>query len=278
MVKNKSVDYFFVGPPKTGTTWIYEILKKTENVSVSIQTKELEFFNKNFHRGTSWYHNSFDMNADKACDISTSYFISETARGRIKDYNPGARIIITIRHPIRRLISHFKHNLKFGILKKMTIEQALKEHPNLLQSSLYTKYLGKWIEEFGRDNVLILPLELLSQNPERYVKMINEFLGIQIDLKKTAYSAKINYASQPRIYFIARYARMVRKKVNDLGLHRIIVAAKKIGLKKLIYEGGADISVDERSVEYLRSYFIDDILALKDHNVPEEIIEKYLNE
>ena len=275
MVKITTEHYFFVGPPKTGTTWIYEVLKSVKEINLSNQTKELEFFNKNYNKGFKWYQKAFNMKGNKICDISTSYFTSDKAPLRIKEYDPKAKIIITIRDPYKRLISHYKHNIRFGILNPMPIRRAIIIQHGLIQNSLYYKHISNWIKIFGRENILILPIELLSINPINYINQINTFLNISIDLGVYKKLDRINYSSQPRSYFLAKSIRKIRKEINMLGMHKIIKIAKKIGLKKLIYEGGKDIEIDESVYSDVQELFNSDIRMLSKYGIANELINSY---
>jgi hypothetical protein len=273
-VKNL-IDYFFVGPPKTGTTWIYEALKDHADISLSNQTKELEFFNKNYHKGITWYHSAFDLKRSRACDISTSYFTSKKACKRIKKYNPKGKIIITIRNPVKRLISHYKHNIRFGIIKKKSILEAISDHPNIIENSMYSKYIQMWISYFGAENVLILPLEMLSGDSKKYLSELERFMNIKIDIKESKISDQVNYASQPKNYFLAKSIRKLRKKLNDLGLHFLVRGAKEAGLKKVFFEGGKEIEINPDDVKSLGNLFKTDIENLLDLNIPGYIIKEY---
>jgi hypothetical protein len=272
----KSIKYFFVGPPKTGTTWIYEVLKNHVDISLSNQTKELEFFNKNYDKGITWYHNAFDLNGRKSCDISTSYFTSHKACKRIKKYNPEAKIIITIRNPVNRLISHYKHNIRFGIIKKKPILKAIADHPNLVENSLYSKYIRMWISNFGVQNVLVLPLEMLSDQSQLYINKLEKFMNVKIELNESRTSEQVNYASQPKNYFLARSLRKMRKKLNDLGLHAVVRVAKKAGLKKVFYEGGKEIEMNPDDIKSLVNLFFSDVRNLQTLDIPDHIIKEYL--
>lgn len=272
----KSIKYFFVGPPKTGTTWIYEVLKNHGDINLSNQTKELEFFNKNYDKGISWYHNAIDSKGSKSCDISTSYFTSEKACKRIKKYNPEGKIIITIRDPVKRLISHYKHNIRFGIIKKKSIRTAISDHPNLVENSLYSKYIHMWISYFGVQNVLVLPLEMLSGKSQWYINKLENFMNITIELNESRTSEQINYASQPKNYFLARSLRRMRKKLNDIGLHAVVRVAKNAGLKKIFFEGGKEIEMNQDDISSLEKLFQSDIKNLESLNIPDHIISEYL--
>jgi hypothetical protein len=160
-------------------------------------------------------------------------------------------------------------------MNKIPVEEALKTHPNLIENSLYAKYIEKWMLAFGSNNVLVLPLELLSKDPEEYLNRLGTFLDVKIGLDKSRLTDLINYASQPKNYFLAKSARKIRKKINALGFHGIIKAAKKLGLKKLIYEGGRDINIEKSTVDYLKNLFKSDLSLLRNYGIPEEIIEDY---
>src|SRR3981081_2037483 len=49
--------FFVIGPPRTGTTWLYEILR--ERTLLPAPTKETRFFDTHFHRGVEWYRSHF---------------------------------------------------------------------------------------------------------------------------------------------------------------------------------------------------------------------------
>jgi len=46
-------EFFVVGPPRTGTSWLYEMLRG--QVILPRTTKETRFFDTDFHRGLDWY-------------------------------------------------------------------------------------------------------------------------------------------------------------------------------------------------------------------------------
>src|SRR5271170_6528478 len=49
--------FIVVGPPRTGTTWLHEVL--TDHVNLPGPTKETRFFDLHFDRGLNWYLDHF---------------------------------------------------------------------------------------------------------------------------------------------------------------------------------------------------------------------------
>lgn len=98
---------FFVGPPRTATTWLHSVLKDRMSLP---RLKETYFFDKQYWGGFDWYlaHFSVHEAALTRAEVAPSYFFSADARARIRAAAAGARIVITLRDPVKRLHSLYK--------------------------------------------------------------------------------------------------------------------------------------------------------------------------
>jgi hypothetical protein len=132
-----------------------------------------------------------------------------------------------------------------------------------------------WVSYFGAENVLVLPLEMLSNHSKKYLSELEQFMNIRIDIKESRTYDQVNYASQPKNYFLAKSIRKLRKKLNDLGLHFLVRGAKGVGLKKVFFEGGKEIEINPDDIKSLGNLFITDIENLLDLNIPNHIIKEY---
>ena len=54
----------FVGPTKSGTTWIHRYLESRGDVALPAQMKETFFFDKVYDNGFDWYANLFPPESD----------------------------------------------------------------------------------------------------------------------------------------------------------------------------------------------------------------------
>src|SRR5207249_2276295 len=54
-------DFLIVGAQKSGTTSLYHYLS-AHRLVMPAATKEIHFFNSNYHRGLSWYRSHFPLN------------------------------------------------------------------------------------------------------------------------------------------------------------------------------------------------------------------------
>ena len=142
----KLPDFIAVGPPRTGTTWLDEVLRG--HVSLPENIKETHFFTANFPNGLGWYEDHFRSSAAgrPIGEVCASYFTSAEARGRIADSIPRCAIICTLRDPVARLYSQYCFMRTVGRLGVVSLEEVVAAHgkssrPNdMFATRLFTTY------------------------------------------------------------------------------------------------------------------------------------------
>ena len=106
----------FVGPAKTGTSWVDRVLRTVDGVCLPHKVKETFFFDKHFDKGMQWYLEQFpqDRSGDLMVEVAPTYFFSDAAPERIAETIPDAQIVVTLRDPVRRAVSHYLNLRKYG--------------------------------------------------------------------------------------------------------------------------------------------------------------------
>src|SRR6185312_12729174 len=104
-------EIFIVGTMKGGTTILYDYIRTHPKV-IAGKSKEIHYFSLYSDRGAAWYLEHFPDRAEDvlSIDASPTYFdVAHTAAipGFIKDAVPDARVLLIVRDPIERAISHF---------------------------------------------------------------------------------------------------------------------------------------------------------------------------
>jgi hypothetical protein len=118
VIKNENpVNYFIVGAQKSGTTYLHDLMLRNLNFGASLR-KEIHYFDWYFENDENFYHNFWSKGATNRLDSSPSYLFNHYAAKRIKLYNPLANIIVVIRNPVSRFVSHYFHNKRLGIEKR----------------------------------------------------------------------------------------------------------------------------------------------------------------
>lgn len=200
-------EFFAVGPPRTATTWLYRVLRGHAGLAAGI--KETQFFSWNYDLGIDWYKQFF-----RRCppnlpigEISPTYFDYGSARERIKQSVPGAKIIITLRDPVDRMYSQYKLWRCLGLIDGPFDYATQREV--LSASASYAFNIQAWVTLFGRDRVLVLFHEDLERDPQRVVGSVCAFIEIPtVDVTHSGLSGQrvLNLTRSPLSVTLAKRA------------------------------------------------------------------------
>ncbi len=83
--------FFLIGPPRTGTSWLHEVLGR--HTLLPSATKETRFFDIHFHRGLKWYRAHYRRRFGHRMmgEVAPTYFcFAESPRAHRSDGSDGA--------------------------------------------------------------------------------------------------------------------------------------------------------------------------------------------
>ncbi len=206
---------FIVGVMKGGTTVLHENLCKHPEVTSGL-TKEIHYYSMYHHFGKKWYDEQFPENdSTYTIDASPTYFTSLRTTQipeLIKNDYPNAKIVIILRDPVQRAISHFNHLQlinKVESLVDMDVNEFFEQDFKRVLTPTNEKewYLNQVIEGsnyyypyqiyknvLGSKNILVLLNDDLKKSPIETMNKLFDFIElepIQLDLfKKVRYSHK----------------------------------------------------------------------------------------
>jgi hypothetical protein len=146
-------------------------------------------------RDLEWYLNQFPDRADdcQSIDASPTYFDvarMPTIPAYIKKAAPLARIILIVRDPVDRAISHFQHfrlvsdkalfvNIDVDEFFSRPLERCFTHQEQsdfhfsqVLDFSIYDDKFTNYVRVFGRDNILVLTNEGLRVDPEGTMRTV----------------------------------------------------------------------------------------------------------
>lgn len=227
----------FVGPQKTGTTWIHEYLKKRGDVGLPVNTKETYFFDQNYHLGLSWYARHFSHLAeiDRIVEVAPSYFDSPEAALRVFRDLGDILVLITFREPVSRTYSNYLQALRYGWTRSPFIE-AIETLPILIRPSMYATHLKRWLAIFGWKSIRVLFQEDLGKNPKLFASQVCQYLGLTYRAPDLSImNSKVNMASIPQNYFAARLGYSLSQKLQRMGLLGVKEWMKKTGLQRYFF-------------------------------------------
>lgn len=201
-------DFFILGVGKAGTTSLYKYLTEHPQVLPALQ-KEVNFFSHYFDEGLPWYLAQFPCEIEGLTfltgEATPCYLAFPEADQKLFSLFPDAKLILLLRNPVDRTISHY-HDIVRAHYEERSLEEAIFSELEILKdateetltdgtyfkkswsyilNSLYIYPLKKWMKLFSRENFLIIRSEDLYSNPAKIVGNTFNFLGLpDYQLKK----------------------------------------------------------------------------------------------
>ena len=83
-----------------------------------------------------------------------------------------------MRHPIDRLISQYIHEWTLNVIS-VEINQAITQHPELIEYSRYSKQIEPYLEIFGQERILPVFFERFLNYRSEELARICRFIGYQ---------------------------------------------------------------------------------------------------
>lgn len=232
--------FLFIGPDKSGSTWLYEVLRQHPHCFVP-SVKDIYFFDRHYHRGLDWYLSFFDEAPPRARavgELSHDYLYSPEAARRIARDLPDVRLLTCLRDPVDRAFSHYLFLIRSG-QTRASFEEALDRYPGIVEHSRYHRYLREYYGLFGRERIKVLWFHELQSNPRRFAAEAFHFLGVEF-VEEIQYEERHLGASRPRAHALARLARLGATGARRAGLERLVGAAKRSVLPRLLYRPYAE--------------------------------------
>jgi hypothetical protein len=224
--RNRHGHVFLVGPRKTGTTTLYDILREA-GVAISPNVKESFFFEES-DPDLATYERLFGLDPrEPFIEVSPSYFTSDQARANIARLFPEARVVVTLRHPVGRALSALQHAARIGSLDDAEVERPTLENKHvqrILDASSYERHIARWSERFpGR--VLVLKQRDDGTYPEAAVAALGALIGVPLSVAEVA-GRRANPARQSRSAVLVRLVRRCKQTLVRLRARRLIRALK----------------------------------------------------
>jgi len=228
----KQPDLFIVGAFKAGTTALYEYLRAHPQIFMSVP-KEPMFFGADltprYRRMTRDEYLALFADArpdQRAGEASPWYLYSTSAAREIKDFEPGARIIIMLRNPVdvmysqhSQLVFNQREDLvDFGTAlaaeedrvagRRISADAIRPEALYYRRSVRFPEQIRRYLDVFGPDAVHFVVFDDLVADPRAVYRSTLEFLGVdptyEVDLSVYNPNKKPRSGRMQRVIFAPR--------------------------------------------------------------------------
>lgn len=214
-------DFIIAGAQKCGTSSMHQYFTQHPRLLAG-SIKEVHFFDggldplwDKYSGGEALYRSYFPLRATvrqkKALcfEASPDYIFNPMAAERMADMVPDAKIVVLLRDPVERAISHYFHELRRGReTENIETAFALEESriaPALAQGNFkdtrfinlsyclrghYADQLERLFAHYPREQVLVLEAESFFEDPLVGMGQVLEFVGMEgfpypVDVKPT---------------------------------------------------------------------------------------------
>jgi hypothetical protein len=295
-------DFFIVGQPKSGTTALYETLRRHPQIFMPAG-KEPWFFAPELHERTpprpegtprtlDEYRSLFAAAEPEQLigEATALYLWSRTAASRIAEVQPGARIVVILREPASLLRSLHLQFLQSYVETEADLRTALSlederargrsipRHTYWPQALLYSEHV-RYVEQlrryhtaFAPENVLVLIYDDFCADNEATVRAVLRFL--ELDDTTAIEVPHANPTAQPRSQRLHEltHALSVGHGPGSRAAKEAIKALTPRGLRRQVLHATQRRVVfaepgpaDEELMQELRSRFTGEVAALSEY-------------
>lgn len=216
-LKERQPDFLIIGVQRGGTTSLYSYLVQHPQI-VPAEKKEVHFFDLQFSKGVDWYREQFPIIGKSIpqepileenklisgfiCGEASPYYIFHPlVPERIYQLFPQIKLIVLLRDPVARAISHYHHEVRLGY-EYLPLEEAIAQeefrlkgevekiianadyysfnhqHYTYLSRGIYVDPIVSWMNIFPKEQFLIIKSEEFYNHPNSILKQVFEFLNL----------------------------------------------------------------------------------------------------
>ncbi len=175
------IDFIIIGAAKSATTWLQTQLQS--DLAVYMPDPELHYFSRKYSRGQDWYLSQFSEEGlgRTVGEKSNSYLYEPEAAGRLHRDLPQVKLIAQLRNPVERAYSSYCMLFRRGEVGpdvESCLDPSTGENMQILGSGNFASHLQAYIDLFGRERLLILFFEGVSDDPEKQMSRVRAHLGL----------------------------------------------------------------------------------------------------
>jgi len=204
----KRPNFLIIGAQKGGSTWLYDMLKQHKEIFLPSKVEVHHFNRVKYHTDEliEEYRRHFERRTDKQKMIgekTPSYFWIISKKREFYNpeinHNPNLvsdvkkqlgdelKILVSLRHPVKRAVSAFFHHVKMGrITGNVSISKYFMKY-GIIDIGFYSEHYSAWLKEYNENQIKLLIMERdIIAKPSDTLVEICKFLNVSETLEVEA--------------------------------------------------------------------------------------------
>jgi Sulfotransferase domain len=276
-------DFVGIGGQRCGSTTLWHWLRGDDRLFLP-ERKELHYFSDRdgeYRPDLENYGANFEGASDSAVvgEFTPNYLTSAGACRRIRKHLPDAKLILLLRDPVERAISHYNFRVIGGresrsisramyadMKRCQELDEVVDRHHAYCQMSMYARGYERYVKAFGRDQILVLYIDELKSASMDVRERLGVFLGLGSGLRASQQVDRVanKSATHPRSRVVQVIAKSTlrgsREQTGLAARARCSVARRALALNS----GRGTFRVPDTLRTELRSFFQSDSLRLQE--------------
>ena len=272
---------FIVGAAKAGTTSLYSYLLAHPEVFLSAK-KETNYFSwqdildQNLYYQTEnittaeSYQSLFSPVAGQKIigEVSPSYLFYPKVAERLYKFNPDAKIIILLRDPVARAVSHYSMDKRLGyvnlqledIIHDKNQSHKMKLHyQQYIDLGMYTNQVRRYLDIFPQGQIRIFEFDQLKKHPKIMMNQISDFLDID-----SQYEYPIEVVHNPNISPRFNFVKLLFQQPKLRNLVKATINPRWLNyVKQILFKHKSKQSISPDLELALWNLFKDDVKELQ---------------
>lgn len=279
-MKKKLPNLFIIGTAKSGTSSMYQYLREHNDIygsskkeprfltkdnlmKLPISKDEAEKIISSQEKYMELYKEATDEKYIIDGSVYTIFF--KEALEKLKNLTSEYKIIVMLRNPVDRFISHYKMAYLLGQVK-IPVEKFIKTPIcgmglNSLELGLYYNQIQTLYEILDKDNIKVIIFDDFKENTKDTLSSVYDFLDISSSILDS--SEAIHFKS-PGVARVQVLHNLYMKNKMVVKIKKLFINTKLRNIKKYIHKflyKKADVSQDIYA--FLYQYYKEDILKLE---------------
>lgn len=219
-------DLVIAGSARSGTSFLASLLGGHPDVDPGA-VKESNYFSRELERGPDWYDRLYEKRRPelRRLDASMSYTFTHfpEALPSLMAQSPEAVVIYSVRHPVRRLLSHFQlHRDYFGNDPAQTLGAAVSASGSFAGvytgASDYEFWLPRLAEYVDPARLVIVPFPVITGSRDQLIDVVCAVTGLDPGPLRAAEGTPSTHRNQV-VQFRGGGVRRLRRMVRRAGLY-----------------------------------------------------------